>query len=141
MADTPLVLASGALCSGVLLGNASPFHVEVGGIVSSGYGVIASGYIDRAPIFSIKCAGCGAECGRDADWKRVVLYGVSIPHLDAGIFCLECAGYKEGEGFTLRRDWIIKSIPLVPETPIEIMIGWLEDHNRDEDAEYMRRFI
>ncbi len=56
-------------------------------------------------------------------------------------WCHKCAGFDdERGGFEAgREDWILQSVPC-PDAPWPVIADWCEDHHRQPDAEWIRKF-
>ncbi len=104
-----------------------------------GSGLIASGQIFPMPVRS--CACCKRESRIDAP-GQVFMNGSEEPRYRTRFYCSECTGYTKEKGIITRKDLILARAGLLPETPIPILLDFLEDHDfPEEDIEYMRRFV
>lgn len=121
----------GALASGMI----STFQVGSGGL---GSGAIGSGgesypfYGWPTPI-PVTCHSCNRPMpdGGEGARYRTPLFTFSL--------CLECANYDPRLGrVATRYDWIKDTVPLTADVPDGILADWLEDHDRQADADYIR---
>lgn len=112
-----------------------PWH----GMIASGYGTFASGFIGHAPITQppLRCARCQGviiACG-----ERVVVNGPAGQSL--GHFCWGCAGFDAGTlGFSRHAEAMALDgvPPWLADAPRGVVADWLEEAGRPAAAAFVR---
>lgn len=75
-------------------------------------------------------------CEKSLQFKRITYQG-SGGHVYHS--CFDCAGFVYDRKTPPRLQCIRASVPLELDTPLPVLADWLEDHQNNVDADYVRK--